>query len=201
MKEPQSFRFRAAAAVASRAWPMEEGLPPSFHPSHLLRYPLARPPACLQSSLTRPCPSSSGGHLAVSQGVRQLVQHVTTAKADGPPLLSYSPHPPLPSSGDGKGQRKAASAAACQSSSIGRGRRGSVGRRGRAKATAAAGDRDRVGEVCERGGVAGGSGESPLHIGRTVCARRRGSIESVEERTAAAAVDGRDRLSPSGRHT
>ena len=45
MKEPQSFRFRAAAAVASRAWPMEEGLPPSFHPSHLLRYPLARPPA------------------------------------------------------------------------------------------------------------------------------------------------------------
>ena len=132
MKEPQSFRFRAAAAVVSRAWPMVEGLPPSFHPSHLLRYPLAR----LQSSLTRPCPSSlppsSGGrgHLAVSQGVRQLVQHVTTAKADGPPLLSYSPHPPLPSSGDGKGQRKAASAAACQSSSIGRGRRGSVGRRG-----------------------------------------------------------------------
>ena len=176
MKEPQSFRFRAAAAVASRAWPMEEGLPPSFHPSHLLRYPLARPPPpvlphtpvpVLTPSLVRRRPR---GHLAVSQGVRQLVQHVTTAKAEGrPPLLSYSPHPPLPSSGDGKGQRKAASAAACQSSSIGRGRRGSVGRRGRAKATAAAGDRDRDGEVGERGGgVAGGSGESPLRIGRTV---------------------------------
>ena len=207
MKEPQSFRFRAATR---RRWQAALGrwrkafLHRSILPISFVIPSPARPPppvlshapvSVLTPSFVRRRPR---GHLAVSQGVRQLVQHVTTAKADGPPLLSYSPHPPLPSTGDGKGQRKAASAAACQSSSIGRGRRGSVGRRGRAKATAAAGDRDRDGEVGERGGgVVGGSGESPLRIGRTVWPRagaEGGSIESVEERTAAAAVDGRGRL-------
>ena len=69
MKEPQSFRFRASAvAVASRAWPMEEGLPPSFHPSHLLRYPPARPPPPVLPHAPVPVLlPSSGGRAATWQ--------------------------------------------------------------------------------------------------------------------------------------
>ena len=115
---------RPSSIVPSFPSPSLSPRPPARSPPPVLPH---APVPVLTPSLVRRRPR---GHLAVSQGVRQLVQHVTTAKADGPPLLSYSPHPPLPSTGDGKGQRKAASAAACQSSSIGRGRRGSVGRRG-----------------------------------------------------------------------
>ena len=219
MKEPQSFRFRAAAAVASRAWPMEEGLPPSFHPSHLLRYPLARPPArppppvlshapvpVLTPSLVRRRPR---GHLAVSQGVRQLVQHVTTAKADGPPLLSYSPHPPLPSF-LGRRQRPT-KGRLCrrlpeqQHRSRPAGQRRQAGGERRRRPRPPATGTEMAKWVSEAAAWREGAEKVPFASagpfergGWRRAGAEGGSIESVEERTAAAAgaVDGRLSLWP-----
>lgn len=73
MKEPQSFRFRAAAAGRPSILPPSPSLSPA-----------------LASSARRP--SASAGRLAVSQGVSQLVQHVTTKAA-----FSFSSSDPAPS--------------------------------------------------------------------------------------------------------
>ena len=66
MKEPQSFRFRAAAAATA-----EDGLP-SF--PHLLRYPLA---SSARARAPRP-PSPSAGRPAARQLVRGLVSWCST---------------------------------------------------------------------------------------------------------------------------